>query len=201
LKKIILILLLSPLIGLAQNTKGTILDKKSNLPIQDVNINLTQSNESTTSDKNGKFILKNSRDLKNDDSLYVSHIGYTSKKISFFEIRKNNNLIFLDEKMEYLNGLTLSTTNIKELKSKLNFTKLAPLQYAISSFGSVLNNNKIYVIGGDGSFSTDAWKKVQYEKPGFEIEDYFKELKFQFSGQYYKGNLLVYDIKTNLWEI
>lgn len=201
MKKIILILLLSPLFGLAQNIKGTVLDKKSNLPIQDANITLTQSDGSTTSDKNGKFILKNSRNLQEDDSLFVSHIGYTSKKISFSEIKKSNNLIFLDEKIENLNGLTLSAANHnKELKSKLNFTKLAPLQYPITSFGSILNNNKIYVIGGDGSFNTDAFKKLQYEKPDFTMNDYLEELQFQFSGQYYKGNLLIYDIKTNLWE-
>jgi hypothetical protein len=189
------------LIAPTQNIKGTVLDKKSNLPIQDANITLTQSDGSTTSDKNGKFILKNSRNLQEDDSLFVSHIGYTSKKISFSEIKKSNNLIFLDEKIENLNGLTLSAANHnKELKSKLNFTKLAPLQYPITFFGSILNNNKIYVIGGDGSFNTDAFKKLQYEKPDFTMNDYLEELQFQFSGHYYKGNLLIYDIKTNLWE-
>jgi hypothetical protein len=199
LKKFILFILLSPLFAFGQNIKGSILNSKNNLPIQDANITLKQIDGNSPTDERGLFNLKPPKKLKESDSLYVSHIGYTSKKISFFDLKKSNYLIFLDEKMEVLNGLTLSSEK-KELKSKLNFTKLAPLQYPISSFGSVLNDNKIYVIGGDGSFSTDAWKKVQYEKPGFEIEDYFKELKFQFSGQYYKGNLLVYDIKTNLWE-
>lgn len=199
MKKFILFILLSPLFTFGQNIKGSVLNSKNNLPIQDVNIALNQIDGNTTTDERGLFNLKITGKLEESDSLYVSHIGYTPKKISFFDLKKSNYLIFLDEKIENLNGLTLSSEK-KELKSKLNFTKLAPLQYPISSFGSVLNNKKIYVIGGDGSFSTDAWKKVQYEKPGFEIEDYFKELKFQFSGQYYKGNLLVYDIKTNLWE-
>lgn len=200
MKKLILILLLSPLSGFAQNIKGTILDKKNNLPIQDANINLNQSNESSTTDETGKFHLKISKERQENDSISVSHIGYTEKKISLVELKKNNYLIFLEEKMEYLNGLTLFSTNNKELKPKLNFAKLAPLQYAISSFGSELYNNKIYVIGGDGSYKTDAWKKIQYEKPDFELKDYLKELQFQFSGQNYKGNLLVYDIKTNQWE-
>lgn len=199
MKNFILFILLSPLFTFGQNIKGSVLNSMNSLPIQDANITLNQIDGNTITDEKGLFTLKLSGKLQESDSLYVSHIGYTPKKISFLDFKKSNYLIFLDEKMENLNGLTLSFEK-KELKSKLNYTKLAPLQYPISSFGSVLNNNKIYVIGGDGSFSTDAWKKVQYEKPGFEIEEYFKELKFQFSGQYYKGNLLVYDIKTNLWE-
>lgn len=196
-KKIILILFLSPLFGFAQNIKGFILDKKNNLPIPDANIILNQSDTNTTTDEKGEFNLKISRKLQENDSLNVSHIGYNPKKISLSELKKNN-LILLDATIENLEGLTLSSAN-KELKSKLAFTKLAPLQYAISSFGSVLNDNKIYIIGGDGSFKTDAFKKVKYEKPDFTLNDYLKELQNQFSGQFYKGNLLIYDIKTNQW--
>jgi len=199
LKKLILFILLSPLFSFGQNIKGSIVNSKNNLPIQDVNIGLKQPDENTTTDAKGLFNLKLTRKPEESDSLYASHIGYTTKKISFYDLKKSNYLIFIDEKMENLSGLTLSSAK-KELKSKLNFSKLAPLQYPISSFGSVLYNNKIYVIGGDDSFKTDALKKLQYEKPDFTMNDYLKELQFQFSGQYYKGNLLIYDIKTNLWE-
>ncbi|MDR6843840.1 carboxypeptidase-like regulatory domain-containing protein [Flavobacterium granuli] len=198
LKNLILALVLFPFFAFAQNIKGSILDKKSNLPISDVNISLSPINVSTTTDEKGKFNLKTSREFQKNDSLNISHIRYTSKKISLTELNKSDCLIFLDEKTENLNGLTLTSVT-KELKSKLAFTKLAPLKYAISSFGSILNNNKIYVIGGDGSFKTDAWKKLQYEKVDFTLNDYLKELQFQFSGQFYKGDLLIYDIKTNQW--
>jgi hypothetical protein len=199
LKKLLFIAFLFPLFAFAQNINGTIKDKKSDLPIPNANINIKELNTSATTDEKGKFNLKISREFKENDSLLISHIGYTTKKISVSEFKKSDYFIFLDDKIEYLNGLTISSTN-KELKSKLTFTKLAPLQYAISSFGSILKDNKIYVIGGDASFKTDAWKKLQYEKLDFTLNDYLKELQFQFSGQYYKGNLLVYDIKTNQWE-
>jgi hypothetical protein len=199
LKNIMLAIALLPLFAYAQTFKGSILDKKSNIPIQDANITLNQMDASGRSDEKGKFNLKISGKFKENDTLYISHIGYNSKKISLHELKKSDYLIFLDEKTENLDGLTLSSKN-KELKSKLAFKKLAPLKYAISSFGSVLNNNKIYVIGGDGSFKTDAWKKVKYEKPDFSMNDYLKELQFQFSGQFYKDNLLIYDIKTNQWK-
>jgi hypothetical protein len=199
LKNLFLFLLLSPLFIIAQNIEGTILNKKNNSPIQDVNITLKQVEENTSTDKNGKFKLTLFRKPQENDSLFISHVGFTPKKINYLELKKNNYSIYLEEQAENLNGLTVSYTN-KELKSKLSYTKLAPLKYAISSFGSILYNNKIYVIGGDGSFKTDAWKKIKYEKPDFSLNDYLTELQFQFSGQFYRDNLLMYDIKTDRWE-
>ena len=199
MKKLIILLLLTPLFVFTQNIKGIVLDKKNNLPIQDANVTLNQNRENTTSDEKGKFNLTSSEKLQENDSLYVSHIGYTPTKISLFDLKKNNYLVLLDEKKEYLDGVIV-TSEHKNLKSKLAFTKLPSLKHPISSFGSVLRDDKLYIIGGDGSFKTDAWKKLKYEKPDFTLDDYLKELQFQFSGQYYDGNLLIYDLKTNLWE-
>jgi hypothetical protein len=198
LKKLLFILFLLPLFAFAQNINGTIIDTKNNQPLQDANINIKDLNISTSTNKKGKFYINISREFQENDSLYISHIGYTTKQISLSELEKEDYLIYLDENIEYLNGVTLLAN--KELKSKLAFTKLASLKYPISSFGSILKDNKIYVIGGDASFKTDTWKKLQYEKVDFTLNDYIRELQFQFSNQSYKGNLLVYDIKTNQWE-
>lgn len=155
----------------------------------------------TITDEKGKFYLKITRKLQESDTLIFSHVGYTTKKISFSELEKNNFFVFLDENTEALNGVVITSSPNKQLKSKIAFTKLAPLKYALFNFGSVLKSNKIYVIGGDASFKTDAWKKVQYEKADPTMDDYLKELRFQFSSQSYKGNLLIYDIRTDQWEI
>lgn len=198
LKKTLFILFLTPLFSFAQNIKGFVMDKKNNLPIENVNITLKRVNASTLTDEKGKFKLSLPTRFQETDSINFSHIGYTAKTISLPELQKNEFSIFLDEKIESLESVILSGT--KPLKSKIAFTKLAPSKYVLSSFGSILKDNKIYVIGGDASFSTDAWKKVQYEKIDPTMEDYLQELSFQFSGQSYKGNLLIYDIKANLWE-
>lgn len=198
MKKILLILLLCSLFSFAQNIKGVIMNPKNNLPIEDVNITMNRLNKSTLTDGKGRFTLNISSKLQETDSIYFSHIGYATKTITFSELQKNKFIIYLDERIESLGSITISEK--KPLKSKITFTKLAPLQYALSSFGSILKNNKIYVIGGDASFKTDAWKKVQYEKVDPTMEDYLRELSFQFSGQFYKGNLLVYNIKTDSWE-
>ncbi|HEY4627816.1 MAG TPA: carboxypeptidase-like regulatory domain-containing protein, partial [Flavobacterium sp.] len=198
MKKILLILFITPLFSFAQNIKGVVMDKKSNLPIENVNVTIKRFNASTLTDEKGKFKLSISTGFQETDSVYFSHIGYTGKTSNLRELQKNEFSIYLDEKIESLEGITLFGK--KPLKSKIAFTKLAPSKYALSSFGSILKDNKIYVIGGDASSKTDAWKKVQYEKVDPTMEDYLRELSFQFSGQSYKGNLLIYDIKTGLWE-
>jgi hypothetical protein len=198
LKKILLILFLTPLFAFAQNIKGVVMDQKNNLPIEDVNITVNRFNASTLTDEKGKFKLSFSTGFQETDSIYFSHIGYITKAINLSELQKNEFIIYLDDKIESLGGITLSGN--KQLKSKIAFTKLAPSKYALSSFGSILKDDKIYVIGGDASFKTDAWKKMQYEKVDPTMEDYLRELSFQFSGQAYKGNLLIYDIKTGQWE-
>jgi len=154
LKKILLILFLTPLFSFAQKIKGVVIDKKSNLPIENVNVTIKRNNTSTLTDEKGKFKLSLSTEFQETDSISFSHIGYTSKKISLSELKKNEFSIFLDEKIESLEGITLSGK--KPLKSKIAFTKLAPSKYPLFSFGSILKDNKIYIIGGDASFKTDA---------------------------------------------
>ncbi|MFV8342351.1 carboxypeptidase-like regulatory domain-containing protein [Flavobacterium sp. XS2P39] len=197
-KKIILILILSPVFSIAQNIKGIVIAQKSRLPIEDVNVAVKKFNVSSVTDKKGEFNINISTGFQENDTLYFSHVGYLTKKVLFSELKKNNFLISIDQNIEYLDGITLSAN--KKLKAKLSFTKLTPLKHALSSFGSILKDSKIYIIGGDASFKTDAWKKVTYENPDPTMEDYLRELRFQFSGQSYKGDLLVYDIKTNHWE-
>jgi len=198
LKKIRLLIFLIPLFSFTQNIKGIVLSEKENLPIKDVNITLKSFSVNSKTDDNGEFKLRVPVELAETDSISFTHVGYASKTIVFSELKKNNFLIYLEEKIESLPGISIQAN--KPLKSKIAFTKLKPSKYPLFSFGSILKDNKIYVIGGDASFATDAWKKVQYEKVDPTMEDYLRELSFQFSGQYYKGNLLIYDIKTNTWE-
>jgi hypothetical protein len=201
LKKIIVILTLLPLFSIAQEYTGSIIDRKSNLPIKNVNIKLKLLNINSTSDENGGFILNTTAQLKKNDTLYFSHISYATKKISFEKLKENNFLIFLDENIEQLENVTLPLSTNKSLKQKISFKKLTPPKYALSNSGAILKDNKIYVIGGDASFKTDAWKKIQNEKADPTMEDYIRELNFQYSGQKYNGNLMIYDIITNQWEI
>lgn len=200
MKKVVVILILFPVFSIAQSVIGSVIGKKSNLPIADVNITLKQFDESYITDEKGKFKLKKISKFQENDTLYFSHIGYVSRKIIYKELEDKDFKVFLDEKIEGLDSVTLTFSSSKQLKLKISYSKLAPQKYPLSNFGAVLKDKKIYVIGGDASFTTDAWKKVQYEKVDPTMEEYIRELKFQFSGQMYNGNLMIYDIDTNEWE-
>lgn len=200
MKKIFLFSILFPILSASQNYSGVVIDNKSNLPIEDVKINVIRFNENYSTNKEGKFDIKKFNQLQDNDSLSFSHISYILKKISFNELKKNNYLIMLEEKTEVLNNVIISSSTTKEQKTKITYQKLASQKKALSNFGAVVKNNKIFIIGGDASYKTDAWKKLQYEKIDPTMEDYIRELNFQNSSDVYNGNLMIYDINTNQWE-
>jgi len=184
---------------MAQDIKGVVISQKTNLPVDDVNVRSLSTNITGLTDEKGEFSLKYSSNFRENDTLEFSHIGYISKKISLNNLRQQHK-VFISEETENLSGLTISANNELKLKSKLNFNKMKSLPYGIFAFGSVLKDDKIYVIGGDASFKTDAYTKIKKEKPEFTMADYLKELQFQFDGQIYKDKLLIYDIKSDSWQ-
>ncbi|WP_264536509.1 carboxypeptidase-like regulatory domain-containing protein [Flavobacterium sp. N1736] len=199
MKKIFLFLVLFPLFLTAQNIKGVVISQKTNLPVEDVNVRSLNTNTIGLTNEKGQFSLKYVSNFRENDTLEFSHIGYISRKISLSDIREKPT-VFLYEEIENLSGLTISANHKLKLKSKLSFNKAASLPYGIFAFGSVLKDDKIYVIGGDASFKMDAFNKIKREKPDFTMADYLKELQFQFNGQVYKDKMLIYDIKTDSWQ-
>jgi len=83
LKKLIFIIVLFPIFSIAQNSKGTVIDKKTNLPIEAVNVTMSQFNLSMTTNENGIFKLKITTKLQENDTIFFSHIGYITKKMNF----------------------------------------------------------------------------------------------------------------------
>tara|TARA_R110000868_G_scaffold110147_7_gene298747 strand:+ start:374 stop:1717 length:1344 start_codon:yes stop_codon:yes gene_type:complete len=198
LKKLIFLFTLSSFLTYAQNIKGVVLDKNTNLGIENVNIISLKKTATALTDEDGKFNLKLKNEIQYNDSIYFSHVGYITKGILISEFKMNNFSIQLETEIENLKETTIY--NHKNLKSKISYTKLSNLKKGIYSFGSVLIDGKIYVIGGDTSFESDAFKKLQYENPDFTFEDYTRELAMQFSGNVFSGNLYIYNIKQDYWE-
>lgn len=197
MKKLIFLLTLSSFLSNAQNIKGVVLDKNTNLGIEDVYI-MSKTSFTALTDKDGKFSLKVKSEIEDNDSIYFSHVGYNPKRVLISEFKKDNFSIQLETEIENLKETTVYS--YKNLKSKISFTKLSNLKKGIYSFGSVLIDGKIYVIGGDTSFESDAYKKLQYEIPDFTMEDYMRALAMQFSGNTFSGNLFIYNIKQDYWE-
>ena len=134
------------------------------------------------------------------DTIYFSIIGYIPKSFTLSELKDSNYVIYLSENIEKLKEVTL--TSNKKLKSKIHFNKLSSLKGGLHSFGSALIEDKIYVIGGDESYIEDTAKKINLLYGNLDFEIYLKKLSSNPSPSWenYKGNLQIYDIKTDTWK-
>jgi len=185
----------------AQTISGIVKSVNNNLPIEDANIYAIRTQIGTLTNDKGEFSLINK--TKANDTLQVSHIGYITTKIAIKDLKESNFIISLEEDIETLSNIDITNRKVK-LKSHLDFANLAPLEYGIYSFGSTIVNNKIYVIGGDSSEESNALntlkeKGIDSEDPKFE-QKYMQLLNFQGSKNFYNGDLLIYDPKTDVWQ-
>lgn len=207
MKKLLYIVILLPFFANAQTASGIIKSKIGNLPIEDTNVYALQTRVGTLTNKKGEFSFNK---VKENDTLQVSHVGYITTKIAITDLKKSNYIISLEEDIETLKNVTINDNRWSKLKSKLDFTKLSSLEYGIYSFGSVVANGKIYLVGGDNS---DQWNVLttikgkniggdptRFDDPGFKNR-YFEEIAGDPAERiFFKGNLFTYDPKTDLWE-
>ncbi|OMQ09426.1 kelch repeat-containing protein [[Flexibacter] sp. ATCC 35103] len=200
MKKLALIFIFCPLLSIAQNISGTIVSQNTNLPVENTNVLALSSNIGTITNDSGKFSLQLLPKYNNDEILEFSHIGYLTIKISLADLKKLDYKVLLQEDIQNLSGLTISANQKLKLKSKLAFNKLTSLKNPIFAFSSFLNDDKIYVIGGNATFEADAWEKIRYEKPDFTMKEYLDEVRHNATFEYYKGDFSIYDIKTNTWK-
>ena len=201
MKKLLYLIILLPFLTNAQTISGIVKSVNNNLPIEDANIYAIRTQIGTLTNDKGEFSLQNK--TKPNDTLQISHIGYITTKIAIKDLKESNFIISLEEDIETLNNIDITNRKVK-LKPKLDFATLAPLEQGIYSFGSTVVNNKIYVTGGDSSEESNALhtlkqKGIDSEDPKFE-QKYMQLLNFQGSKNFYNGDLLIYDPKTDVWQ-
>ncbi|WP_343589003.1 carboxypeptidase-like regulatory domain-containing protein [Flavobacterium sp.] len=208
MKKLLYIILLLPFITNAQTISGIVRSKITNLPIEDTNIYALGTQIGTLTNNKGEFALN--KKINANDTLQISHIGYIATKIAVIDLKKSNYTILLEEDIETLKNVNVNNTKWSKLKSKLDFTELSSLEYGIYSFGSVLANGKIYVVGGDNSeqwniLTTIKGKNIGGDPTRFSDPGFGNRYLLELGGDpaeriFFKGNLFVYDPKTDLWE-
>ncbi len=86
--------------------KGTVLDTESNKPLISATISVNETNISTVTNDEGKFLLKVSKDLS-ESKITVSHLGYRDKLISLSEFGNNPMKIKLDLSITELSEVNL----------------------------------------------------------------------------------------------
>jgi len=97
--------------------KGEVVDTNTKEPLVFATLNLLETNISTITNTEGKFILKIPASIKNG-KIKISFIGYKSKEIEVAEFAKNFNTISLNE-----TAMELQEVNILTLKDAANLVK------------------------------------------------------------------------------
>ncbi|WP_431244335.1 Kelch repeat-containing protein [Flavobacterium sp. P21] len=197
MKKLLFLLLIFPLISTAQTQRGFVFSS-TNEPLEDVNIFAVSSKTGTITNKKGEFSLASFSNLKADEIIEFSHIGYKTAQYSFRYLTEHKFKIYLEESIQNLSEVAI-LPNAK-LKTSLSFNLLSPLKNPTFSFGSFLKEDKIYVSGGDAYPEIDYLKRGQAERADYNTGDYLKEAQMPKPKRHYKKYLSIYDIGTNTWE-
>ncbi len=189
----------------SQSIKGVVFDKKSNEPLENVNIYFGKTKEGTITNEKGKFYIRYRSKVNKKDTVYFSHIGYKTLGLPLLELKNNKEIVYLIQDSEKLNEIRI--TSNKKLKSKIDFTKLGALKSPIHSFGSLTIGDDIYIIGGDLSTNTKQFQKVLFDNPELYWPDANLAMVFNRMAtrrvslwKNYNGELLIYNTKSNSWK-
>lgn len=194
IEKWFLLICFAPFICYGQTIKGVVIEEYSNEPIENVNIYIKSIYKGTTTDRLGKFFINSKKSFKNTDTIAFSYVGYFTKKFPLSQFNNGLVTIRLTKNTEQLGEVNIFAE--RKLKYSLDYNELASVKNAVHSFGSVLVDGKIYIIGGDKSYIMNpAIKALDGGDLGIES---FKKLNP--SWEKYDGNLKIYDIENDLWE-
>jgi hypothetical protein len=198
MKSLIFFLFLSS-ITFAQSIEGVVLDTETNKPVKAAHVYITNIEQGTITNYRGKFKLKLSN-INSIDSFYVSHIGY-KKQTFLYSKKKKRYIVYLETNRNELSEVRLSSTT-RALKLRLNYNKLSSMKEGRYSFGSLLKDNKIYIIGGNSTYKFDNFKKIADDYPDVSMDELIGliDRKKSFDKEIYRGDLLVYDLNLDLWE-
>lgn len=194
--RVILIILMFSLSGvmLSAQTKGIVLDEKLNKPLDGVNVYLPNSTVLAVTNTRGEFNLKKLSAINKTDTVCFSYVGYAAKKVTVEELRAKNYIVYLSETALQLKGVTVVST-VENLKNTIDYKQLASLKDGLYAFGSLLINNKIYVIAGNTSFGSSSGLEA-LELYG---DDFLQHMKPTISWREYSGAMHIYDIATDKW--
>lgn len=166
-----------------QNITGVVKDSLTNTTLQHVNITFLKKDKGTYTDEKGKFEIDITNQL--NDSLFITCIGYKSKKIAIASIGNLHTDIFLQPANEIIDEVVL-TAKKKKFGSKItNLTSKKKTRFASTHpFGSqiaYLLKNKKNKLG--------KLKEISF------FVKYGKEDKIRKYPAYFRLKFYSYDIK------
>ena len=196
MKNVLLVFLLAGLTIHGQQIKGVVIDEISNEPIQNVNVYVKSIAKGTTTDRLGKFLIDSKKTFKNTDTIAFSYVGYFTKKYPLSRFNKSLVTIRLKKNTEQLQEVNISAK--RKLKYSLDFEELTSIENPVHSFGSIVIDGKIYIIGGDKSYIENI--AIRAADESMENGGFMKNLRLNPSWEKYDGSIKIYDIERDAWE-
>jgi len=179
-----------------QQIKGVVIDESNSKPIENVNVYIKNIAEGTTTDEFGKFFINSKKTFNKGDTISFSYVGYITKKYPLSRFKSGFVTVRLLKNTEQLEEVSISVE--RNMKYSLDFQELTPIKKGINSFGSVLVDGKIYIIGGDKSYIENI--AIRAVDESLENGGFMKNLRLNPSWEKYDGSIKIYDIEKDIWE-
>lgn len=182
--------------------KGQVLDATTRNPLAGVSILSANSNQSATTGGEGVFTLPHGMA---GDTLRFSHIGYKTLTIPYPELKRSDYIILLSKEEQSLSEVTVSASPTS-LQALLHYKELSPMPVGLYSFGAAMQDDKIYISGGDASFIENAIIKsfIDYGDSSLDhthsSNTLIKNIKPNGSFYNYNDKIYVYDTRTDQWK-
>ena len=196
-----LFFLLSSLSSFSQYIEGRVFDAITKKPIEGVHVYMEGINRGTLTNEKGTYFLKFPHTIVKSDVIHFTHIAYKPIEVPYLQNKKSYS-VYLFSDLKKLEEVKIAQR--RNLKKSISYKKLSSMKKGLYSFGSLLKEDKIYVIGGDASYLTNGHKQTLQElENNLEVDNIYKFLtkaKTNYFTQFYKKDILIYDIKLNKWE-
>jgi len=191
-----LIFSLSTFLSFSQYIEGKVLDANTNKPIEGVHVFMKEINRGALTNEKGNYYIKFPYKIIKEDIIQFSHMAYETLEIPYVQ-KKKNYLVYLIVDLKKLEEVKISQR--RNLKKYISYKKLSSMKSGVHSFGSLLKDGKIYVVGGDVSFEHNKFKELLEYDPDRAFKKFLEGTARNFKKESYSGNLQVYDIELNTW--
>jgi hypothetical protein len=193
---VFLCLIFTSFISFSQYIEGKVLDAQTQEPIEGVNVYMDGINRGAVTNEKGNYYLKFPYKIVKNDVIHFTHIAYNELIIPYTQSKKNYSVNLLVD-LKKLEEVKISEK--RNLKKTISYTKLSSMKNGVHSFGSILLNDNIYVIGGDVSYEENQFKKLLEYDPDKALVKFMNGTARNYKLDKYNGDLQVYDIKNDEW--
>ena len=196
IKVVFLLLFVTSFVSFSQYIEGKVLDAQTQEPIEGVNVYMEDISRGTVTNEQGNYYLKFPYEIVKTGIIHFTHIAYNDLIIPYTQSKKNYsvNLLIDFKKLE-----EVKISEKRNLKKTISYTELSSMKNGVHSFGSLLLNDKIYVIGGDVSYEENQFKKLLDYDPDRALVKFMNGTARNYRLDRFNGDLQVYDIKKDEW--